>query len=116
MTIIATKNFGMGKQMPPKLAPLRRNSRTSIVEKIQSGEYRAIGLGNDFRLEITIVESSKEEFMRSLKELHTRMDHALGTPSLLKGPDSKKYVQFPYKPSIAPKPIPKRFRMSDIPV
>ncbi|MCD7466304.1 hypothetical protein HAX54_002897 [Datura stramonium] len=38
-----------------------------------------------------------------------------GAPSLLKEPDSKKYVQLSYKPSVAPKPIPKRPSMLDIP-
>ncbi|XP_019261166.1 PREDICTED: uncharacterized protein LOC109239096 [Nicotiana attenuata] len=37
------------------------------------------------------------------------MDQIPGAPPMLKGPDSKKYTQLPYKPSVAPELIPKLF-------
>lgn len=42
------------------------------------------------------------------------MDQIPGAPRVLKGPDSKKYVQLPFKPSAAQKLIPKKFKMPDI--
>lgn len=43
------------------------------------------------------------------------MDQIPGAPPVLKGPDSKKYTQLPYKPSAAPELIPKRFKMPEVP-
>ncbi|XP_019260063.1 PREDICTED: uncharacterized protein LOC109238085 [Nicotiana attenuata] len=43
------------------------------------------------------------------------MDQIPGAPPVLKGPDSKKYTQLPYKPSVAPELILKRFKIPDVP-
>nr|XP_016453920.1 PREDICTED: uncharacterized protein LOC107778223 [Nicotiana tabacum] len=43
------------------------------------------------------------------------MDQIPGTPPVLKGPESKKYTQLPFKPSVSPELIPKWFKMPDIP-
>ncbi|XP_070045026.1 uncharacterized protein [Nicotiana tomentosiformis] len=43
------------------------------------------------------------------------MDQILGAPPVLKGPDSKKYTQFPYKPSATLELISKHFKMLDVP-
>ncbi|XP_070014413.1 uncharacterized protein [Nicotiana sylvestris] len=50
-----------------------------------------------------------------MREVNTRMDQIPGTPPVLKGPDSKKYTQLPYKPSAATNLIPKRFKMPEVP-
>nr|XP_009801531.1 PREDICTED: uncharacterized protein LOC104247270 [Nicotiana sylvestris] len=43
------------------------------------------------------------------------MDQILSVPPVSKGPDSKKYTQFLFKPSVAIELIPKRFKMPDLP-
>nr|XP_016501323.1 PREDICTED: uncharacterized protein LOC107819697 [Nicotiana tabacum] len=43
------------------------------------------------------------------------MDQIPGALPVLKGLDSKKYTQLPYKPSTAPKLVPKRFKMPSVP-
>nr|XP_009594254.1 uncharacterized protein LOC104090778 [Nicotiana tomentosiformis] len=43
------------------------------------------------------------------------VDQIPGEPTILKGLDSKKFVQKPFPPSVAPKPIPKTFCMPEIP-
>ncbi|XP_070034958.1 uncharacterized protein [Nicotiana tomentosiformis] len=43
------------------------------------------------------------------------MDQTPGAPPVLKGPNSKKYVQLPYKPSAALALIPKHFKMHEVP-
>ncbi|XP_019225149.1 PREDICTED: uncharacterized protein LOC109206746 [Nicotiana attenuata] len=50
-----------------------------------------------------------------MKEVNARIDQIPGAPPILKGPDSKKYTKFPYKPSAAPELIPKRFKMPKMP-
>nr|XP_009786865.1 PREDICTED: uncharacterized protein LOC104234914 [Nicotiana sylvestris] len=46
---------------------------------------------------------------------NSRVDQIPGAIPILKGLDSKKFVQKPFSQSAAPKPIPKKFRMPDIP-
>nr|XP_018627617.1 uncharacterized protein LOC104100177 [Nicotiana tomentosiformis]XP_018627618.1 uncharacterized protein LOC104100177 [Nicotiana tomentosiformis] len=50
-----------------------------------------------------------------MKEVNTRMDQIPGAPPVLEGPNSKKYIQLPYKLSAAPELIPKRFKMPKVP-
>lgn len=52
---------------------------------------------------------------QNAKEFHARMDQIPGAPPVLKGPDSKKYMQLPFKQSAAPEFILKKFKMPDIP-
>ncbi|MCD9645726.1 hypothetical protein HAX54_034863, partial [Datura stramonium] len=54
--------------------------------------------------------SLKEE----LRELHAHMDQIPSAPALLKGSDSQRYMEQPYKSSATLKAIPERFRMSNI--
>ncbi|XP_070050845.1 uncharacterized protein [Nicotiana tomentosiformis] len=49
------------------------------------------------------------------KEFHARMDQIPCAPLGLKGPDSKQYTQLPFKWSVTPELILKRFNMPDIP-
>ncbi|XP_070013894.1 uncharacterized protein [Nicotiana sylvestris] len=46
---------------------------------------------------------------------NSRVDQILGAPPVLKGLDAKKFIQKPFPQSAAPMPIPKKFRMPDIP-
>ncbi|XP_070045110.1 uncharacterized protein [Nicotiana tomentosiformis] len=64
------------------------------------------------------VESGEKKIKANDKKVETynsRVDQILGAPPILKGPDSKIFIQKPFPPREAPKPIPKRFRMPDLP-
>lgn len=49
-----------------------------------------------------------------LKEQNERIERILGVPPVIKGVDVDKYSQQPWKPSAAPLPILKKFKMPDI--
>ncbi|XP_060172035.1 uncharacterized protein LOC132603136 isoform X1 [Lycium barbarum] len=51
---------------------------------------------------------------KRVETYNSRVDQIPGAPPLLKGPNSKRYIQRPFRPSAAPKLIPKRFKMPDI--
>ncbi|XP_059310295.1 uncharacterized protein LOC132061512 [Lycium ferocissimum] len=64
------------------------------------------------------VESGEKKIEANDKKVenyNSRVDQIPGAPPVLKGPDSKKFIQMPFPPSVAPMKIPKRFRMPDIP-
>lgn len=52
---------------------------------------------------------------KKVKTYNSRVDHIPGAPTILKCLDSKKFVHKPFPPSAAPKPIPKKFCMLEIP-
>ncbi|XP_070006890.1 uncharacterized protein [Nicotiana sylvestris] len=52
---------------------------------------------------------------KQLKEQSDRIEQISGVPPVIKGIDMDKYSQQPWKPSEAPLPIPKKFKMPDIP-
>ncbi|XP_060182040.1 uncharacterized protein LOC132611662 [Lycium barbarum] len=60
-------------------------------------------------------ENKIEANDKKVEKYNSRVNQIPGAPLVLKGPDSKKFVQIPFPPSAAPMKIPKRFRMPDIP-
>ncbi|XP_070030040.1 uncharacterized protein [Nicotiana sylvestris] len=52
---------------------------------------------------------------KKVETYNSRVDQIPATPPILKGIDSKKFVQKPFPSNAAPKPIPKKFRMPDLP-
>ncbi|XP_070034677.1 uncharacterized protein [Nicotiana tomentosiformis] len=52
---------------------------------------------------------------KKVKTYNSRVDQIPRAPPILKGLDSRKFVQKPFPPSAAPKPIPKIFCMLEIP-
>ncbi|XP_070003459.1 uncharacterized protein [Nicotiana sylvestris] len=58
--------------------------------------------------------SHRKENQKQLKEQNECIEQILGVPPVIKGVDVDKYSQQPWKPSAAPLPIPKKFKMSDI--
>ncbi|XP_060200435.1 uncharacterized protein LOC132628685 [Lycium barbarum] len=60
------------------------------------------------------LSSRMEQNEKKLNIFNSQVDQIPGVPQILKGPDSKKYVQLPFPPSAAPKLIPKRFKMTDL--
>ncbi|XP_070004697.1 uncharacterized protein [Nicotiana sylvestris] len=59
-------------------------------------------------------EKKIEENDKKVETYNSKVDQILGPPPVLKGLDSKKFVQKPFPPSAAPKLIPKKFRMLEI--
>lgn len=52
---------------------------------------------------------------KMVETYNSRVDQIPGAPPILKGLDSKKFIQKLFPPSAAPKPIPKKFYMPDFP-
>ncbi|XP_070021963.1 uncharacterized protein [Nicotiana sylvestris] len=52
---------------------------------------------------------------KQLKEQNERIEQIPGVPPVIRGVDMDKYSQQPWKPSVAPLPIPKKFKIPDIP-
>ncbi|XP_070041246.1 uncharacterized protein [Nicotiana tomentosiformis] len=52
---------------------------------------------------------------KKVKTYNSRVDQIPRAPPILEGLDSKRFVQKPFPSSAAPKPIPKKFRMPEIP-
>ncbi|XP_070039492.1 uncharacterized protein [Nicotiana tomentosiformis] len=50
-----------------------------------------------------------------MREVNARIDQIPGAPPVLKGSDSKKYIQLPYKSSAEPELTLKRFKMPEVP-
>ncbi|XP_070024856.1 uncharacterized protein [Nicotiana sylvestris] len=64
------------------------------------------------------IESGEKMIAANDKKVETynsTMDQILGAPPILKGVDSRKFVEWPFSEEAAPKPIPKKFRMPELP-
>ncbi|XP_070004470.1 uncharacterized protein [Nicotiana sylvestris] len=57
----------------------------------------------------------KRENQRQLKEQNDRIEQIPGVPPVIKGVDMDKYSQQPWNPSVSLLPIPKKFKMHDVP-
>ncbi|XP_070011352.1 uncharacterized protein [Nicotiana sylvestris] len=68
-----------------------------LIKRIESGEKK-------------IDDNDKK-----METYNTRVDQISGAPPILEGLDSKRFVQRPFPSSAAPKPIPKKFYMPEIP-
>ena len=51
---------------------------------------------------------------KKVETYNSRVDQIPGAPPILKGVDSKKFIQRPFPEEAAPKPIPKKFRIPDL--
>ncbi|XP_070001875.1 uncharacterized protein [Nicotiana sylvestris] len=61
-------------------------------------------------------EKKIEDTDKKVEMYNSRIDQIPGAPPVMKGLDAKKFVQKQFPPSAAPKPIPKKFCMPDIPM
>ncbi|XP_070022254.1 uncharacterized protein [Nicotiana sylvestris] len=64
------------------------------------------------------IESGEKMIAANDKKVETynfRVDEIPGVPPVLKGVDSRKFVQWSFPEEAAPKPIPKKFRMPELP-
>ncbi|XP_070025270.1 uncharacterized protein [Nicotiana sylvestris] len=64
---------------------------------------------------IELGENKIEVNDKKVETYNSRVDQIPGAPRVLIGLDAKKFIQKPFPPSVAPMPIPKKFRMPDIP-
>jgi len=69
---------------------------------------------DELRKRIESGEKKIESNNKRVETYNSRVDKIPGAPQILKGLDSRKFVQKPFPPSAAPKPIPKKFRMPKI--
>ncbi|XP_070015163.1 uncharacterized protein [Nicotiana sylvestris] len=59
--------------------------------------------------------SHEKENQKQLKEQSDRIEQIPGVSPIIKGIDMDKYPQQPWKPNAAPLPIPKKFKLPDVP-
>ncbi|XP_070029027.1 uncharacterized protein [Nicotiana sylvestris] len=52
---------------------------------------------------------------KKVETYNSRVDQIPGVPPVMKGVDSKKFIQRLFPEEVAPKPIPKKFRMPELP-
>ncbi|XP_070039160.1 uncharacterized protein [Nicotiana tomentosiformis] len=118
------------------IAQLQNRSRTpSRVEPESSGENtrrnepaadrpnkvehgtnpEIIKMFEELKRRVKMGEKKIEANDKKMETYNSRFDQIPGAPPILKGLDSKKFVQKPFSPSVAPKPISKMFRMPEIP-
>ncbi|XP_070055144.1 uncharacterized protein [Nicotiana tomentosiformis] len=90
----------------------------SVSKKSNGGEPETnpaiINMLEDLTKRIKTGEKRIEENDKKVETYNFRVDQIPGAPPVLKGLDSKKFVQKHFPPSAAPKPIPKKFRMPEI--
>nr|XP_016484187.1 PREDICTED: uncharacterized protein LOC107804770 [Nicotiana tabacum] len=85
-------------------------------------DSEGLGENNDIRLNVPPLNpegvlnvETVDISSHNALNLQAGVDPIPGAPPILKGVDSKKFVQKPFPSSVAPKPIPKKFRMPDVP-
>ncbi|XP_070054370.1 uncharacterized protein [Nicotiana tomentosiformis] len=98
----------------PSEVPTNQTTR-SVDNNTPRGEVGSDGAGGSRSGLNNDNDPFKEELLWFMKEVNASMDQILVAPPVLKGPNSKKYIQLPYKPSAAPELIPKRFKMPEVP-
>ncbi|XP_070046739.1 uncharacterized protein [Nicotiana tomentosiformis] len=109
----ASNNANMRDPVPHDV--LANQTTERVYNNTPRGEVDSDGAGGSRSGLNNENDPFKDELLRFMKEVNTRMDQIPGTPPVLKGPNSKKYIQLPYKPSAAPELIPKRFKMPKVP-
>ncbi|XP_070026650.1 uncharacterized protein [Nicotiana sylvestris] len=96
---------------------------TRPIELVSEGS-NGNGLGTDPTIMRMLEELTKriesgekniEDNDKKVETYNSRVDKISGAPPILEGLDSKKFVQRLFPPSTAPKPIPTKFRMPEIP-
>ncbi|XP_070015020.1 uncharacterized protein [Nicotiana sylvestris] len=126
--MLQTQQVAIEQLQNQNRAPSRIKLETS-QEVVQRAEpvpekSNAIESGTDLAIMKMIVKLTKqiesgekkiEANDKKVKTYNSRVDQIPGAPLILKGLDSKKFVQKPFPPSAAPKLIPKKFCMPEIP-
>ncbi|XP_059315678.1 receptor-like protein EIX2 [Lycium ferocissimum] len=107
---LQSKNDKVASAKPKEVTePGREEAR--VVESNGSGA----GSSAEVLKMLETLEKRVDSTEKRVETYNPRVDQIPGAPPILKGPDSKRYIQRPFPPSAAPKLIPKRFKMLDIP-
>ncbi|XP_070032636.1 uncharacterized protein [Nicotiana tomentosiformis] len=109
----ASNNANRRDLIPPVV--LANQTTQRIDNNTPRGEVGSGGAGGSISGLNNENDSFKDELLRFMREVNVRMDQIPGTPLVLKGLNSKKYVQLSYKPSAAPVLILKHFKMPKVP-
>ncbi|XP_070021996.1 uncharacterized protein [Nicotiana sylvestris] len=91
------------------------NPRSGLVNSGNRGTPSASQEGEPGNSTNSHLQNLVQTLQRQLKEQNDRIEQIPGVPPMIKGVDMDKYSQQPWKPSVAPLPIPKMFKISDIP-
>ncbi|XP_070013401.1 uncharacterized protein [Nicotiana sylvestris] len=110
---------------PPSPQHSQRQSREETPNRSESNENDRVAneqaLDEAFKkliaqqVVVELLASLAMENQKQLKEQSDRIGQIPGVPHVIKGIDMNKYLQQPWKPSAAPLPILKKFKMPDIP-
>ncbi|XP_070019942.1 uncharacterized protein [Nicotiana sylvestris] len=95
----------LGTTPPAKQAPKRSSNNGSMTDPATRGPHQKDRMGEK------MIEANNEK----VETYNSRVDQIPGAPPVLKGMDSKKFIQRPLPKEAAPKPIPKNFRMPELP-
>nr|XP_016505538.1 PREDICTED: uncharacterized protein LOC107823410 [Nicotiana tabacum] len=96
---------------PGELCFAFRQSREGSPDRSESNENDR--LANDQAIDEALKKLIAQQ--KQLKEQSDRIEQIPGVPPIIKGIDMDKYLQQPWKTSVAPLPILKKFKMPDIP-
>ncbi|XP_059310228.1 uncharacterized protein LOC132061418 [Lycium ferocissimum] len=109
---IARLQSGQGEAGPEKAKGAVEIGRNE-PRMVESDDSRA-GSSTEVLKMLETLAKRVDSTEKRVETYNSRVDQIPGAPPLLKGPNSKRYVQRPFPPSAAPKLIPKRFKMPDI--
>ncbi|XP_070003812.1 uncharacterized protein [Nicotiana sylvestris] len=123
--------FEMLQAQQVAIAQLQSQNRTPNTAKPVNTQHEPVlerpdesGTGTDPTIMKMLEELTKriesgekriEDNDKKVETYNSRVDQIPGAPPVLKGLDAKKFIQKPFPSSTAPMPIPKKFRMPDIP-
>lgn len=103
--------------MPPPREVTRRDEL--VVERSNEHESgtnpEIIKMLEELTKRIESGEKKIEANDKKVETYNSRVEQIPRAPPILKSLDSKKFVQKPFPPSAAPKSIPKKFHMPEIP-
>jgi len=99
----------------PEMAPRAEQVPERSSNNGSAADPAIMKMLEDLTKRIESGEKKIEANDTKVETYNSRVDQIPGAPPILKGVDSKKFVQKPFPSSAAPKPIPKKFRMLDLP-
>ncbi|XP_070004362.1 uncharacterized protein [Nicotiana sylvestris] len=91
------------------------NPRSGLVNSGSGGTPSESQEGEPGNLVNSDLQNLVLTLQKQLKEQSDRIEQILGVSPVIKEVDMDKYSQQPWKPNVAPLPIPKKFKMLDIP-
>ena len=103
-------------QSKPNSNPLLREVTPRTEPDTVKSNERESGTAPEIAKLLEELTKRVEAKDKKIETYNSRVDQIPGAPPILKGPDSKRFIQKPFLLSTTRKLIPKRFRMPDIPM